>query len=103
MDFRWGTITSLRTVMKPHMKKRVVTIDKTRWFVPVPATAADVSDLGDIELLFPQVPPARRIGSQASSITSRVAVGNQHTNDGTNFSSGRKDGPTRSYSGSTRS
>src|SRR5882762_3449255 len=32
MDLRWGTRTSFRTVMKPHMKNSVVTtVRATRW------------------------------------------------------------------------
>src|ERR1039457_5953524 len=51
MDFRWGTMMSLRTVMKPHMKNSVVTIVNAREFVFVPVAGASVSDLADIRFL----------------------------------------------------
>jgi hypothetical protein len=51
MDFRWGTMMSLRTVMKPHMKNSVVTIVNAREFVFVPVASVGVSDLGDMRFL----------------------------------------------------
>ena len=51
MDFRWGTMMSLRTVMKPHMKNSEVTIVNAREFVFVPVADSSVSDLADIRFL----------------------------------------------------
>ena len=51
MDFRWGTMMSLRTVMKPHMKNSVVTIVNAREFDFVPVAGTSVSVLANIRFL----------------------------------------------------
>src|ERR1019366_6460058 len=66
MDFRWGTMMSLRTVMKPHMKNSVVTIVNAREFVVGPATTADVSDVGDMRFLLPNSPSDVSLGEESA-------------------------------------